>query len=33
MTAYTIGVDCPEQTGEGGAAKPPKDVPADESNI
>ena len=31
MTAYTLGIEVPSVTGEGGA--PPLDVPADESNI
>jgi len=33
MTAYTLGLSCPHPSGEGGAAKPPSDVPPDESNI
>jgi len=31
MTAYTLGIDPPHSSGEGGA--PPLEVPADESNI
>ena len=33
MTAYTLGLSCPHPSGEGGSAKPPSDVPPDESNI
>ncbi|HEV7875720.1 MAG TPA: 4,5-DOPA dioxygenase extradiol [Nocardioides sp.] len=33
MTAYTLGLSCPRPSGEGGSAKPPSDVPPDESNI
>jgi 4,5-DOPA dioxygenase extradiol len=33
MTAYTLGLDCPEAAGAGGSPPGPADVPADESNI
>jgi 4,5-DOPA dioxygenase extradiol len=33
MTAYTLGLSCPDAAGEGGSPKPPSDVPPDESNI
>ena len=33
MTAYTLGLNCPEIAGEGGAPRPPAGVPPDGSNI
>ncbi len=33
MTAYTLGLSCPEVAGEGGSPQPPADVPPDGSNI
>jgi 4,5-DOPA dioxygenase extradiol len=33
MTAYTLGVSCPDAAGEGGSPQPPTDVPPDGSNI
>jgi 4,5-DOPA dioxygenase extradiol len=33
MTAYTVGLTCPDARGAGGSPQPPSDLPADESNI
>jgi 4,5-DOPA dioxygenase extradiol len=33
MTAYTLGLACPEVTGEGGSPAPPGDLPADGINL
>ncbi|MEV4479546.1 4,5-DOPA dioxygenase extradiol [Micromonospora coxensis] len=33
MTAYTLGLACPEAVGEGGSPRPPDDLPPDTSNI
>jgi 4,5-DOPA dioxygenase extradiol len=33
MTAYTLGIACPQTTAPRGAPRPPADVPPDESNI
>ena len=33
MTAYTLGLTCPDTSGEGGAPRPPDGLPPDESNI
>lgn len=33
MTAYTLGMDCPRTTGNGGAPQPPAGLPPDASNI
>ena len=33
MTAYTLGLSCPNAAGEGGSPRPPADVPPDGSNI
>jgi 4,5-DOPA dioxygenase extradiol len=33
MTAYTLGLECPHTSGEGGSPQPPADVPPDGSNI
>ena len=33
MTAYTLGLTCPDARGAGGSPRPPSDLPADESNI
>jgi 4,5-DOPA dioxygenase extradiol len=33
MTAYTLGLACPEVTGDGGSPAPPGDLPADGINI
>lgn len=33
MTAYTLGLDCPNAAGEGGSPRPPADLPPDGSNI
>ncbi|MET7704668.1 4,5-DOPA dioxygenase extradiol [Micromonospora sp. NPDC005413] len=33
MTAYTLGLPCPDAAGEGGSPQPPDDLPPDGSNI
>ena len=33
MTAYTLGLSCPDAAGEGGSPQPPADLPPDGSNI
>jgi 4,5-DOPA dioxygenase extradiol len=33
MTAYTLGLPCPNAAGEGGSSQPPADLPPDGSNI
>ncbi|WP_233624417.1 4,5-DOPA dioxygenase extradiol [Actinoplanes sp. ATCC 53533] len=33
MTAYTLGLSCPDAAGEGGSSQPPADLPPDGSNI
>ncbi len=33
MTAYTLGLTCPDARDTGGSPQPPADLPADESNI
>ncbi|MHA6779809.1 4,5-DOPA-extradiol-dioxygenase [Pseudonocardia saturnea] len=33
MTAYTLGLSCPNAAGEGGSPQPPADLPPDASNI
>ena len=33
MTAYTLGLSCPQAVGEGGSPQPPPDLPPDASNI
>jgi len=33
MTAYTLGVSCPDAVGDGGSPQTPADRPPDESNI
>jgi 4,5-DOPA dioxygenase extradiol len=33
MTAYTVGLTCPNAAGEGGSPQPPADLPPDGSNI
>ena len=33
MTAYTLGLPCPDAAGEGGSPQPPADLPPDGSNI
>jgi 4,5-DOPA dioxygenase extradiol len=33
MTAYTLGLACPEATGDGGSPAPPGDLPADGINL
>jgi 4,5-DOPA dioxygenase extradiol len=33
MTAYTLGLACPDTAGEGGSPHPPADLPPDGSNI
>jgi 4,5-DOPA dioxygenase extradiol len=33
MTAYTVGLSCPNAAGEGGSPQPPADLPPDGSNI
>ena len=33
MTAYTLGLSCPDAAGEGGSPRPPADLPPDGSNI
>lgn len=33
MTAYTLGLSCPDAEGDGGSPRPPADLPPDESNI
>jgi 4,5-DOPA dioxygenase extradiol len=33
MTAYTLGLSCPNAAGEGGSPQPPADLPPDGSNI
>ncbi|MDT4987441.1 MAG: dioxygenase extradiol [Micromonosporaceae bacterium] len=33
MTAYTLGLACPNAAGEGGSPQPPADLPPDASNI
>jgi 4,5-DOPA dioxygenase extradiol len=33
MTAYTLGLSCPNAEGEGGSPQPPVDLPPDGSNI
>ena len=33
MTAYTLGVSCPDATGDGGSPQPPAGLPPDGSNI
>ncbi len=33
MTAYTLGLSCPDAGGDGGSPRPPADLPPDESNI
>jgi 4,5-DOPA dioxygenase extradiol len=33
MTAYTLGLACPDPGGEGGSPQPPADLPPDGSNI
>jgi 4,5-DOPA dioxygenase extradiol len=33
MTAYTLGLPCPDATGVGGSPQPPADLPPDGSNI
>ncbi len=33
MTAYTLGLSCPNAAGEGGSPRPPAEVPPDGSNI
>jgi 4,5-DOPA dioxygenase extradiol len=33
MTAYTLGLSCPDAAGTGGSPRPPADLPADGSNI
>ena len=33
MTAYTLGVSCPDAVGDGGSPQAPADRPPDESNI
>lgn len=33
MTAYTLGMDCPQSAGAGGSSRPPADLPPDASNI
>ena len=33
MTAYTLGLPCPDAAGEGGSPQPPAGLPPDASNI
>ena len=33
MTAYTLGLPCPDAAGHGGSPQPPTDLPPDGSNI
>lgn len=33
MTAYTLGLPCPDAAGHGGSPRPPTDLPPDGSNI
>jgi len=33
MTAYTLGLSCPDAAGEGGSPQPPAGLPPDGSNI
>jgi 4,5-DOPA dioxygenase extradiol len=33
MTAYTLGLSCPDAAGVGGSPRPPADLPPDGSNI